>query len=89
MATPKLNRSQLKTYAKLWKEPKSKDIRFSEIEKLMTALGAKRSQSSANILFEIGDERWGMHRPHPDRGLKAPYIYQANTQVFAGLQFRA
>lgn len=42
----------------------------------MKALGARQSQSSANVLFEIGDERWRMHRPHPDRGLKTPYIKQ-------------
>ncbi|MEL6856424.1 MAG: hypothetical protein AAFO83_15150 [Cyanobacteria bacterium J06607_13] len=76
MVTPELNKNQLKTYRKLWKEPKAKDISFSEIEKLMRALGAKKSQSKANILFEIGDERWGMHRPHPDKGLKTPYIKQ-------------
>lgn len=76
MTVPKLNKSQLKTYQKLWKEPKQKDIKFSEIEKLMRALGAKQSQNSASVLFEIGDERWGMHRPHPDRGLKTPYIKQ-------------
>ena len=76
MAVPELNKSQLKTYTKLWKEPKAKDLKFSEVEKLMKALGARQSQSSANVLFEIGDERWGMHRPHPDRGLKTPYIKQ-------------
>ncbi len=26
MAVPKLNKSQLKTYTKLWKEPKAKDL---------------------------------------------------------------
>lgn len=76
MVVPRLNKSQLKTYTKLWKEPKVKDLRFSEVEKLMKVLGARQSQSSANVLFEIGDERWGMHRPHPDRGLKTPYIKQ-------------
>ena len=76
MAVPRLNKSQLKTYEKLWKEPKTKDLRFSEVEKLMKALGAIQSQGSANVLFEIGNERWGMHRPHPDKGLKAPYIKQ-------------
>ena len=76
MPTPKLNKSQLKTYTKLWKEPKTKDLKFSEVEKLMKTLGAKQSQTSANVLFEIGDERWGMHRPHPDKGIKAPYIKQ-------------
>ena len=76
MTKPDLNKSQLKTYTKLWKEPKAKDLKFSEIEKLMKALGAKQSQTNANVLFQIDDERWGMHRPHPDKGLKVPYIKQ-------------
>ncbi|MBE9063320.1 hypothetical protein [cf. Phormidesmis sp. LEGE 11477] len=42
----------------------------------MKALGAQQSQNSANVLFEIGNERWGMHRPHPDIGLKVPYLKQ-------------
>ena len=41
MAVPELNKSQLKTYTKLWKEPKVKDLKFSEVEKLMKALGAR------------------------------------------------
>lgn len=76
MTTPQLNNSQRKVYTKLWKEPKAKDLKFAEVEKLMNALGAKQSQTSANVLFEIDDERWGMHRPHPDTGLKTPYIKQ-------------
>jgi hypothetical protein len=76
MSTPELNKSQLKIYTRLWKEPRTKNLKFSEVEKLMKALGAKQSQTSANVLFEIGNERWGMHRPHPDKGLKAPYIKQ-------------
>lgn len=76
MAIPELNKGQTKTYTKLWREPKAKDLKFSEVEKLMNALGAKKSQTNANVLFEIGDERWGMHRPHPDTGLKTPYLKQ-------------
>ncbi|MEO0648639.1 MAG: hypothetical protein AAFZ17_21210 [Cyanobacteria bacterium J06650_10] len=79
MPIPELNKSQLKIYTKLWREPKARDLKFSEIEKLMKALGAKQSQTSANILFEIANERWGMHRPHPDKGLKAPYIKQIRS----------
>lgn len=63
MATPKLNKSQLKPYKKLWKEPKVKDIKFSEVENLMRALEARQSQTKANVLFEIGNERWGNAPP--------------------------
>ena len=76
MTTPELNKSQMKIYARLWKEPKVRDLKFSEIETLMKALGSRQSQTSANVLFEIDNERWGMHRPHPDKGLKIPYIKQ-------------
>ena len=55
--------------------PYSKKLRFTEVSKLLVALGCDRNRKGgANVVFELNDKAWGMHPPHPQPYVKRPYI---------------
>lgn len=71
----KLNSKQAKTYRQIWAKPTSKNIRFSDVDKLLIGLGCKRTtKGGANVVFEYNGHTWGMHPPHPRPLVKTPYI---------------
>ncbi|MEL7225325.1 MAG: hypothetical protein AAGL17_10760 [Cyanobacteria bacterium J06576_12] len=49
-----------------------------ESEHLLSSICENRisRKGSPNVAFSHNGESWGMHRPHPDKGLKPPYIQQ-------------
>ncbi|MEO0644820.1 MAG: hypothetical protein AAFZ17_01490 [Cyanobacteria bacterium J06650_10] len=74
----RLNSNQRKTYDAIWAEPVTRKLTFARVDKLLTSICENRvaRKGSPNIAFEHKSETWGMHRPHPDRGLKKCYIQQ-------------
>ncbi len=49
--------------------PTAASINFSDIEKLLVALGAEKIEGSgARVAFVMpGGEKWEQHRPHPQK----------------------
>ena len=74
----KLNSSQQKTYDAIWDEPITRKLAFSKVDRLLTSICENRvsRKGSPNVAFEHRGNSWGMHRPHPDKGLKKCYIQQ-------------
>lgn len=74
----RLNSRQRKTYEAIWDEPITRKLTFAQVDKLLTLICENRisRKGSPNVAFEHKGESWGMHRPHPDRGLKRCYIQQ-------------
>ena len=76
-----LNSNQQKTYDAIWDEPTTRKLKFSKVDSLLSAICQNRisRKGSPNVAFAHNGESWGMHRPHPDKGLKPPYIQQIRT----------
>ena len=74
----KLNSSQKKTYDAIWEDPITRKLTFARVDKLLSSVCENRiaRKGSPNVAFAHRGESWGMHRPHPDRGLKKCYIQQ-------------
>lgn len=73
-----LNSDQQKIYDAIWDEPITRKLKFSKVDGLLSSICEKRisRKGSPNVAFAHNGESWGMHRPHPDKGLKTPYIRQ-------------
>ena len=57
-----------KTYNEIYKEPVQFNIKWSDIEALFIALGAKLSEGNGSrIRVELNGERAVFHRPHPEK----------------------
>ena len=74
----KINSGQRKTYSAIWEEPITKKLTFDRVDRLLSSICENRisRRGSPNVVFEHRGESWGMHRPHPDRGLKKCYVQQ-------------
>lgn len=64
-----MNRKQQKILAAIFAAPTSASIKFSDIEKLLVALGAEKFEGSGSRVAFImpGGEKWEHHRRHPNR----------------------
>ena len=80
-----LNSSQQKTYDAIWEEPINRKLKFSRVDGLLSAICEKRTarKDSPNVAFEHRAKSWGMHRPHPDKGLKRNYIREIREFLIA------
>lgn len=76
-----LNSNQQKTYDAIWDEPITRKLKFSKVDGLLSSICGNRisRKGSPNVAFAHNGESWGMHRPHPDKGLKPPYVQQIQT----------
>ncbi|WP_198011493.1 type II toxin-antitoxin system HicA family toxin [Synechococcus sp. PCC 7335] len=73
----KLNSKQTKVYRQIWAKPTTKTLKFSDVDKLLAAIGCKRTtKGGANVVFEYDGHTWGMHPPHPRPLVKPPYVQQ-------------
>ncbi|CAN5835556.1 type II toxin-antitoxin system HicA family toxin [soil metagenome] len=64
-----MNRKHQKTLQAIFSIPTSASINFSDIEKLLAALGAEKIEGSGSrVAFVMpGGEKWEHHRPHPQK----------------------
>ncbi len=66
-----MNRRNQKTFDAIKNVPTRANINFSDIEKLLVALGAKVFEGSGSrVAFELGGQKLSMHRPHPAKEAK-------------------
>ncbi|MEP7212693.1 MAG: type II toxin-antitoxin system HicA family toxin [Acidobacteriota bacterium] len=63
-----MNRKQQKTLDAIFEMPTRSNINFSDIEKLLAALGAVKSEGEGSRLsFQLNGKSLFMHRPHPGK----------------------
>ncbi len=63
-----MNNRQRKTLSDLFKEPVPSNIKWTDIESLLSALGAKLSEGNGSrVRVELNGERAVFHRPHPEK----------------------
>jgi hypothetical protein len=61
-----MKRKHLKTLELIYCRPVSANIRWSDIEALLTELGGKiEEREGSRVLVRLFDERRVFHRPHP------------------------
>ena len=62
-----MNHKQMKVYRELYASPVPANLKWSEIENLLEALGAELSEGSGSrVRVLLNGERAVFHRPHPD-----------------------
>ena len=63
-----MNNKHLKIYKEIYSNPIKSDIKWSDIESFLIALGATISEGNGSrIRIELNGERAVFHRPHPER----------------------
>lgn len=64
-----MNRKHRKTIEAINTKPTKANISFSDIEKLLIALGGKKIEGrGSRVAFVMPDgSRWEAHRPHPQK----------------------
>ena len=61
-----MNRQQQKTLQRVFEKPERSDIRWSEIESMLTALGAEMIQArGSRVCVVIERQKAVFYRPHP------------------------
>lgn len=63
-----LNKKQAKTLQAIFESPVRSDVAWSDIEKLLVALGADISEGrGSRVRVALGGVRAVFHRPHPQK----------------------
>lgn len=66
-----MNAKQRRTLRALFTTPTRANVRFSDIEALIVALGGEiREGGGSRVAFELKGRRAYLHRPHPGREAK-------------------
>jgi hypothetical protein len=66
-----------KTVAAIFAQPTRANIRFADIEALLTALGGELDEGAGSrVSFTLHDERLHLHRPHPGKEAKRYQVEQ-------------
>ena len=66
-----MNKKQRKTLAAIFAEPTASGLRFSDIERLLIALGGELDEGEGSrIAITFRDARIHLHRPHPGKEAK-------------------
>ena len=61
-----MNKQQRKTLERVFEKPERSDIRWSEVESLLIALGAEVSEGrGSRVRVYLNHARADFHRPHP------------------------
>jgi len=64
----KLKKKHLKTLESVFKTPVQSNVKWSDIEKLLTALGAEISEGNGSrVRIALNDVKAVFHRPHPKK----------------------
>ena len=62
-----MNKKHLKTWDKLWHDPVLSGIVWSDIESMLTSIGAEISEGNGSrVRIKLNDVRAVFHRPHPE-----------------------
>lgn len=63
-----MNRKNEKTLETIFEDPVSSNVDWSDIENLLTALGAQISEGKGSrVRIKLGNSRAVFHRPHPQK----------------------
>jgi hypothetical protein len=63
-----MNKKQHRTLQRIFEKPVRSDINWNDIESLLIALGAERSEGrGSRVRLALNDVRAVFHRPHPER----------------------
>ena len=63
-----MNAAQRRTLQAVFEKPTRADVRWSKIEGLVEALGAKVTEGrGSRVRFQLGERVATFHRPHPKR----------------------
>jgi len=70
-----MNKKQRQTLAKIFENPERTDIRWDDIESLLTALGAEVSQGrGSRVRVALAGVKAVFHRPHPKPATNKPTV---------------
>ena len=70
-----MNKKQRQMLAKIFENPERADIRWDDIESLLTAFGAEISQGrGSRIRVALGGAKAVFHRPHPKPVANKPTV---------------
>ncbi|MFP3913026.1 MAG: type II toxin-antitoxin system HicA family toxin [Desulfobacteraceae bacterium] len=74
-----------KTLAAIFAKPTRSNIKFSDIESLIKALGGEvREGAGSRVVFELSGTREYTHRPHPGKDAKK-YVVEEIRDWLTGL----
>ncbi len=74
-----------KTIAAIFTKPTKANVKFSDIESLIEALGGEvREGSGSRVVLELSETREYVHRPHPGKEAKK-YIVERIREWLTGL----
>lgn len=72
-----MNAKHTKTLQAIFAKPTTSSLPFSDIEKLLLALGAVLvEREGSRVKFMLGDAEWHAHRPHPGKEAKKYQVEQ-------------
>ena len=70
-----MNKIQRQTLARIFENPERADIRWSDIESLLTTLGAEITQGKGSrVRVALSGVKAVFHRPHPDPVTNKPTV---------------
>lgn len=77
-----MNNNQQKTLKSLFDNPVKKNIKWTDVEKLIISVQGRISQGDGTrIRIVIGEQSLNIHTPHPHKELK-PYQIRAIRKLF-------
>ena len=77
-----MNSKQQKIFSSLFDNPVKKNIKWSDIEKLIVGVGGQISQGDGSrVRIILGEQSLNIHTPHPQKELK-PYQVRAIRKLF-------
>ena len=73
-----MNSRQRRTLVAIFTHPTSAAVLFSDIEKLVAALGGFLTErEGSRVKIELKGEQWRTHRPHPSKEAKRYQVEEA------------
>ena len=84
-----MKKKHLKTLEKVFKVPIQSNVKWSDIEKLLAALGAEISEGNGSrVRIALNGVRAVFHRPHPQKeACKGTLISMRKFLTNAGVQY--
>ena len=77
-----MNSKQQKTLKSLFDNPVKKDIKWTDVEKLIVGVGGHiRQGDGSRVRIVLGEQSLNIHTPHPLNELK-PYQIRAIRKLF-------
>jgi len=77
-----MNSKQRKTFEKIFDNPVRKNIKWTDVEKLIVGVGGNIKQGDGSrIRIDLAEYSLNIHTPHPHKELK-PYQVRAIRKLF-------